>query len=342
MFRIPMLRSAALMGALLLSAATAWADFTYTNMANPAGLNLVADATHFNNHIKITTAVASQKGGVWRDAREPIAAGFSTTFTIDFVAATGGADGMAFVIQNASATAIGDHAGALGYGGFLSSPQNGIPSSVAIEFDDFLNNNMADPSANHISIHTEGANPNSPHENSSIASVATAPLAGVHTFTVDYDGTTLSVTMDGAATPNLSVVVDLPSLLGDTSAWVGFTASTGGLFEEHRLWSWSFQGAGMTGPQEFERGDIDGSGTINLQDAVFALNTLFPQGPAPTIPCDAATDINDDDSHNLADVVVLLGYLFVPNSPPPAPPLGACGPDPTPGSLTCDSFPPCP
>ncbi|MEM7165649.1 MAG: hypothetical protein AAF581_09300 [Planctomycetota bacterium] len=326
---------------VVCAAAVAHADFTYTNMANPAGLNLVSDAVHWNNHIKMTMATASEKGAVWRAAKETVASGFTTTFTLEFVATSGGADGMAFVIQNSSATAIGDHAGALGYGGFLNSPQNGIPNSVAIEFDDFANGNMNDPNGNHISVHSEGANPNSPHENSSLGSVAVPPLPGPHMFEIVYDGTNLSITMDGAAAPNLVVALDLQALIGGTDAWVGFTASTGGLFEEHRLWAWSFQSGGG-GSQQFERGDVDASGTINLQDAIIALGVLFPQGTPMALMCEAATDVNDDDAHNLADVIVLLSYLFVGGSPPPEPPLGACGVDPTPGSLTCDTFPPCP
>ncbi|MGA1203229.1 MAG: hypothetical protein ACO4BJ_09645, partial [Planctomycetota bacterium] len=78
-------------------------------------------------------------------------------------------------------------------------------------------------------------------------------------------------------------------------------------------------------------------------DAIFTLGVLFPTGTPPTPQCDKALDSNDDGGVNIADAIALLGVLFPSTSPPPSTPSPTtCGQDPTPDSLTCNSFAPCP
>ncbi len=81
------------------------------------------------------------------------------------------------------------------------------------------------------------------------------------------------------------------------------------------------------------RGDVDGSGAVQLTDAVFLLDYLFRGGPPP--PCDDAADANDDGGANLADAVTVLDYLFRGGRRPPDPGPDGCGLDPTPDSLSC-------
>lgn len=77
-------------------------------------------------------------------------------------------------------------------------------------------------------------------------------------------------------------------------------------------------------------------GTLDLADVIKLLGGLF-SGDA--LLCNDACDGNDDEVMDIADAIVLLGVLF---SGDPAPPgSGTCAPDPTEGSLTCDSFPAC-
>ncbi len=91
-------------------------------------------------------------------------------------------------------------------------------------------------------------------------------------------------------------------------------------------------------PNEFERGDTNDDGSINIADAVFTLSVLFPQpGSTPQHPCDDAADANDDGSINIADAVSILSVLFPqPGMTPTFPdPTGACGQDPTGDALSC-------
>jgi len=86
----------------------------------------------------------------------------------------------------------------------------------------------------------------------------------------------------------------------------------------------------------FDRGDCNVDGTLDLADVIKLLGGLF-SGDA--LLCNDACDGNDDEVMDIADAIVLLGVLF---SGDPAPPgSGTCAPDPTEGSLTCDSFPAC-
>ncbi|MGE4620114.1 MAG: hypothetical protein AAEJ04_09935 [Planctomycetota bacterium] len=93
----------------------------------------------------------------------------------------------------------------------------------------------------------------------------------------------------------------------------------------------------------FVRNDMNQDGTSNIADPVQLLAFLFGGG---VLECQKSGDINDDGTVNIADVVSSLNVIFgipvggsVPTVPAPA---GGCGPDPTPDSLTCDSFNGCP
>jgi hypothetical protein len=91
--------------------------------------------------------------------------------------------------------------------------------------------------------------------------------------------------------------------------------------------------------QEFIRCDNNRDGGCDIGDAIFLLAFLFSGGDPCS--CEDACDCNDDGSINIADAIFKLTYLFSGGSIPPSPyPL--CGPDPTPDSLDCQSFPPCP
>jgi hypothetical protein len=58
-----------------------------------------------------------------------------------------------------------------------------------------------------------------------------------HQVAVIYQPDSLQVRVDDLTTPLLTVAVDLSSLLDLDSgkAWVGFTAATGGAFENHDI-----------------------------------------------------------------------------------------------------------
>jgi hypothetical protein len=88
----------------------------------------------------------------------------------------------------------------------------------------------------------------------------------------------------------------------------------------------------------FIRGDSNRDGGCDIGDAINMLTFLFGGG---VCSCMDACDCNDDGQVNIADAICKLSYLFS-GGPPPSSPHPECGPDPTPDSLDCASFPPCP
>ena len=55
-------------------------------------------------------------------------------------------------------------------------------------------------------------------------------------------------------------------------------------------------------------GDIDGSGNINISDAVFLISYIFNGGPPP-VPL-ARGDVNCSKGVNISDAVFLISYIF--------------------------------
>lgn len=91
----------------------------------------------------------------------------------------------------------------------------------------------------------------------------------------------------------------------------------------------------LTFVDTFRRGDANGDGVVNVQDAVFLLNYLYNHGSAPT--CFDAADSNDDGNPagiNTADIVHILDYLFGGHAALPSP-FGQCGVDPTADAWGC-------
>jgi hypothetical protein len=86
----------------------------------------------------------------------------------------------------------------------------------------------------------------------------------------------------------------------------------------------------------FLRGDADGNGLVNQDDAVYLLGSLLGKGPV--LYCKDAADANDDGNIDITDVVYLLHFLHRggPAMPPPYP---TAGQDPTPDSLDCQEYP---
>jgi hypothetical protein len=62
-------------------------------------------------------------------------------------------------------------------------------------------------------------------------------------------------------------------------------------------------------------GDTNADGLINIADAVYLINYLFIDGPAPN-PLEVG-DCNCDGKVDIADVVYLINYLFIDGPPPP-------------------------
>lgn len=228
------------------------ADFDYPLFSSTAGLNLVSNATGYNNRLRLTPSKEYQVGAAWFIAKQEISLGFETIFQFQITElgpsymAEPGADGFAFVIQNVSPVALGGVGGAIGYGNnHPSTEERGIPNSIAIEFDTWANSEAPDPSGNHISVQTRGALPNDfDHTYSLGCAFPTINMSdgNIHTVKIKYAANTMSIFLDDLTTPVLIFPLVVSSILqlDGRSAWVGFTSATGGAWENHDIINWSF------------------------------------------------------------------------------------------------------
>ncbi len=244
--------SAVLCTALFLGAHTcAYAAIHFEDFGSVSGLNLVGDAAVSSNSLRLTGARRNQSGAVWLREKQPVGSGFETTFQFQLTRQGGigrGADGFAFVIQNSGPSALGGRGSA---GGFAvedptyHSKQTAIPRSVAVFFDTYRNGDQHDPSDNYVSFCTYGRPAEMLWPATRLAFTPKLRIRlrdrKVHTSRVTFQPPLLSVFLDGSPKPVLEAVVDL-SIVVDSqgSAWLGFTASTGGGYQNHDILNWSF------------------------------------------------------------------------------------------------------
>ena len=249
--------SRAVVCGLILVSPALGGTFSYPNFASLAGLDLNGNAAQQANRVRLTMQTL-ESGSVFRTTTEPISGGFETTFSFIINGITPDfADGLAFVIQNdpSGSGALGLCCGQIGYGG--------MTNSLAIEFDTFLNAGWNDPNANHIGVQSCGAAENTAdHDTSCNLGLAATPgspavpggislTSAMRTARIVYAGTTLTVylTDDGNVERQVLQVtnLDLGSLVG-SSAYVGFTASTGDAASYHDIISWTWNSAGDEEP----------------------------------------------------------------------------------------------
>ncbi|MBC7926589.1 MAG: hypothetical protein H7039_13115, partial [Bryobacteraceae bacterium] len=125
--------------------------------------HLIGSAEIVGSRLRLTPAVMNQAGAAWFPERKYIAAGFDLTFRFQITDRGGlgeGADGIAFVIQDAGPDALAGSGSAGGFalgGGERNRRKKGIPHSVAVFFDTFLNEDGNDPSDNYVAISTNGS-----------------------------------------------------------------------------------------------------------------------------------------------------------------------------------------
>ncbi len=245
-----------------ISSAVASAAYTIQPVGSfsfPSGFTTAEGAIKFNGstdlddfRLQLTDGNPNEAGSAFYATPVNIQQ-FTTTFTFQLSGTAPTADGMTFTIQNNSASALGQYGGNLGYGG--------IPNSLAIKFDLYSNEGEGTDSTG---LYTGGAAPILP----SIDLYATG--INLHSgdyfdTTVTYDGSNLTLTITdgitGATWTNVFTGVNIPSIVGGNTAYVGFTAGTGGLTASQKLTSWTYV-PGAPVPS-YSGGFAPGSMTLN-------------------------------------------------------------------------------
>jgi hypothetical protein len=264
-----------------------------TGISFPTGFSTATTVMTFNGsttlndtRLQLNNGLANEAGSAWYNTPVNIQ-NFTNDFT--FQLSNAQADGITFTIQNTGVTALGPLGGGLGYGPDTPGGTGGIPNSVAIKFDLYSNDGEGTDSTG---LYTNGASPTVPATDMT----GKVDLHSGDTFSVHmvYNGTTLTMTLtDGVtnATFTTSWTVNVPSIVGGNTAFVGFTGGTGGLTASQKIETWNFVSGG-TAPQPATppifspvAGTYTGTQTVTITDttpgsAIFY--TLDGSNPATT------------------------------------------------------------
>jgi choice-of-anchor A domain-containing protein len=191
----------------------------------------------------LTNNGGSEDGSAFLNSAVPLAndASFSCFFSFSMTNGGGltdidgipGADGIVFII-NALTNVVGGAGGGIGY--------LGLGNSIGVEFDSWYNGNYNDINGNHIGVDING------NLDSLVAYAYGVPWnnGGVHYAWIDFNGESqeLQVRVSETSTRPTSAVitysVDIASILGSSNVYVGFSAGTGGAWENHIINSWEF------------------------------------------------------------------------------------------------------
>ena len=242
--------------------ATITTVINYGGGFSSSGLQLNGNAALNGTNLELTNGGAYEASSAYYTTAVNVQS-FTTAFSIQLTNAN--ADGMAFVIQNTGLSALGPDGGGLGYGPDSPGGTGGIGKSVAVKFDLYSNEGEG---TNSTGLYTNGASPTIP---------ATTLGGGVNLHSGDvlnvqttYNGTTLTMTITDASVPadtyTTSWPVNIPSLAGGNTAYVGFTAGTGGLSATQQVLNWTYStGSGTTPPGTDECGGECGERTGGVE-----------------------------------------------------------------------------
>lgn len=260
--------------------------FTFPNFNNTSSLTLKGNTVPIGSPgvLRIVSAGGNESGAAY--STTPITLGTSATYSTQFqfrFTNPGGidpADGITFVLA-ASPNGLGGLGIGMGY--------SGVPNSFAVEFDTYNNAGYGIPnndgnSSNHVAIDTNGSLDNTdltnvygngscgfpangtPPQNDYTAAGCMAN-GDVWTALITYDGTTnlLNVTLtDPAESGSFHALtnysIDIASLLGTNTAFVGFTGGTGAGWENEDILNWTFANTATLPPT----GNVPEPGSLGL------------------------------------------------------------------------------
>jgi hypothetical protein len=215
--------------------------------ANPPG----ALATAVFDHVTITGNTAplqpaiarltdgrgGQAGSIFTNSRL-LDNVWTTTFLLRDTDVNNRADSLSFVMQNDSrgAKALGNGGGDGGYGG--------IQNSIAIKFDLWTHGTHVPSTGLFINGASPAGNVNRDIPLAPIVLANPGQAGNPLRVTLTFNGTTLTETVVDTVTGAMfthDYLVNIPQIIGSTTAYVGFTGGTGGASAIQDILSWTGQ-----------------------------------------------------------------------------------------------------
>ncbi|MDB4906452.1 MAG: Legume lectin domain [Gemmatimonadetes bacterium] len=244
-------------GITLTAQVTVTRDLDYERFcqSDMGGLNL-QNTTYATGpcRMRLTEARTNDLGTAWSKVKQDVRDGFETTFQFQTGGMGGyqdplnprlGADGIVFVLEDASGTEAGTFGVGIGY--------HGMHRAVAIEFDmwknagDLSDNEVGIMSGGTADVDATGTNCDFGHVNLDDYPGLIMKDGGVHSARIKYDATAkvITVWVDGIQVLVKPFNYDDPKFNGapydaDGRAWVGFTSATGSAFQTHEIINWHF------------------------------------------------------------------------------------------------------
>jgi hypothetical protein len=203
---------------------------TITDFANAASeLSMNGNAKLDGAKLQLTNGGLYEDSSTWYSKPVDVNS-FTTEFTFQETDAT--ADGFMFVIQGVGTKALGTGGAGLGF--------DNLGQSVGLKF--YLHAIGSIPQS--TGLYTDGAMPFL-----TTGSVNLAPsginLTSGHVISAQlvYNGTTLALTLTDTVTGKVftdSFTVNIPSKVGASTAYVGFTGASGGAGADQEILSWTY------------------------------------------------------------------------------------------------------
>ena len=225
---------------------------SFANFSSAPGLTLAGTAaiarTDDGSVLRLTKATCCSAGSAFTAKAVPFvisADTFSTFFQFRLTNPGGlsAADGIVFVLRTAGSPSLGQTGEFEGY--------DGIGQSLGVKFDTFKNDGEIND--NHVAIQTNGTVRDEFSQTPYGVQACSAPvgvngcMANGHIWSVwiDYDGVNLHVALADNSTVRpadlLIAPLSLPTLFNyATGVYAGFTAGTGGGFENHDILNWRY------------------------------------------------------------------------------------------------------
>ncbi|MDX2269003.1 MAG: L-type lectin-domain containing protein [Bryobacter sp.] len=211
----------------------------------------IGDAAWQGEALRLTPPRENQAGAAWRRDKVSVREGFETRFRFrirESGGLGGGADGLAFVMQNSGPYALAGRGGAGGFAvegpGMRGKRRKEIGYSLAVFFDTFENQEMQDPPVDSVGLYSFGRPKKAkwppPRLGVSPPLEQELKVGGEHEARIRFAPPVLTVSLDGEeafrTTVDIGQVAD-----AEGKAWVGFTAATGAGWGAHEILDWAFE-----------------------------------------------------------------------------------------------------